>query len=172
MTAGRKDRDAAADPAGPDVRAAGTAPAATLDGLRLVGGAGVLGGFVTRFDGPPPTNGMLVRSIAARANAWAARNALRGSARQLGTAKHAYAMNLLERYQRMFGARGLLTEVSFLEGERVEYGTSGSARLDVMDVRTREIWDYKFGVRGLTPAQRLKILNQGPAGALVAEVRP
>ena len=54
-------------------------------------------------------------------------------------------MALLRRYQSLFGTRGLVAEVSYLEGERVEYGTSGSARLDVMDVRTREVWDYTIG---------------------------
>lgn len=144
-----------------------TAPAATLDGLKTLSSRGVLGGLSA-----PSANGSLVRSIAARAEAWAIRNALTGSARQIGTAKHAYAMALLRRYQSLFGSRGLVAEVSYLEGERVEYGTSGSARLDVMDIQTREVWDYKFGARGLSPAQRLKILIQGPAGALVREVRP
>ena len=158
--------------AGGMATASGTAPAATLDGLRLLSGPGVLGGFAMPLEASSATNGVLVRRVAARADAWAQRKALAGSARQIGTAKHAYAMNLLTRYQHMFGPRGLLTEVSYRQGQRVEYGTCGSARLDVIDVRTREVWDYKFGARGLSPAQRLKILIQGPAGALVREVRP
>ena len=167
--------DARSDRAGdasPGAWSFATAPAATLDGLKLWSSPGALGGFAAPGQARAAANGTLVRSIAARAQAWAHRNALAGTARQIGTAKHAYAMALLRRYQSLFGSRGLVAEVSYLEGERVEYGTSGSARLDVMDVRTREVWDYKFGARGLSPGQRLKILIQGPAGALVREVRP
>ena len=169
---GGADGDSGAGAVGEMATEAGTAPAATLDGLHLLSGPGVWGGFAMPLEASPATNGALVGRIAARADAWAARKAFGGNARQVGTAKHAYAMNLLKRYQHMFGPRGLLTEVSYRQGQRVEYGTCGSARLDVIDVRTREIWDYKFGARGLSPAQRLKILIQGPAGALVREVRP
>ena len=118
------------------------------------------------------TNAELVQEVGTRADAWATRKGLTGTPQQLGTWEHTYAESLLNRYQSMFGDRGLVTEKSFLGGAEVPYGTAGSVRLDVRDINTGAVWDYKFGAGGLTPAQRLRIITNGPNVTSVTEVRP
>ncbi|MFP4055133.1 MAG: hypothetical protein ACLFV7_14840 [Phycisphaerae bacterium] len=122
--------------------------------------------------GATRTNGQLVQDIGTRADAWAARKGLTGTPQQLGMVKHGYASRLLRRYQSMYGDRGLVVERSFLGGGEVPYGTSGSVRLDVLDLNTRAVWDHKFGAGGLRPAQELKIFTHGPGVTSVKEVRP
>jgi hypothetical protein len=122
--------------------------------------------------GATRTNGQLVQDIGTRADAWATRKGLAGTPQQLGTAKHGYASRLLRRYQSMYGDRGLVVERSFLGGSEVPYGTSGSVRLDVLDLNTRAVWDYKFGASGLRLAQELNIFTHGPGVISVKEVRP
>ena len=58
--------------------------------------------------GATRTNGQLVQDIGTRADAWATRKGLTGTPQQLGTAKHGYAQRLLNRYQGMYGDRGLV----------------------------------------------------------------
>jgi len=116
------------------------------------------------------TNGQLVRDIGARAEAWGIREQLTGTARSIGSAKHFYAKKVLERYQRMFGDRGLVAERSFLNGGRVRYGLPDSARLDVLDINTGAVWDYKFGSTPMTAAQRLKIMTHGPGVTSITEL--
>ena len=84
------------------------------------------------------------------------------TAREIGTAKHVYAKDVLDRYQSMYGNRGLVTESSWLGGETATYGTKGSARLDVLDMNSGAVWDYKFGLTPMSAAQRAKITLQGP----------
>jgi hypothetical protein len=117
------------------------------------------------------TNGQLVQEIGTRAEAWGTRQGLSGTAQQIGTAEHGYAQRLLNRYQSMYGNRGLVTESSWLNGNSVTYGTTGSVRLDVLDINSGAVWDYKFGVSGVTPAQQLKIMTHGPGVTSVTEVR-
>ena len=71
--------------------------------------------------GATRTNGQLVQDIGTRADAWAARKGLTGTPQQLGTAKHGYAQRLLNRYQGMYGDRGLVTETSWLNRNPVTY---------------------------------------------------
>ena len=111
-----------------------------------------------------------MEDIGARAEAWGAREGLTGTARSIGSAKHFYAKQVLERYQRMFGDRGLVAERSFLNGGRVRYGLSGSARLDVLDINTGAVWDYKFGTTPMTAAQRLKVMTHGPGVPSITEL--
>ena len=118
------------------------------------------------------TNAELVQEIGTRADAWATRQGLAGTPQQLGTWEHGYAQRLLNRYQNMFGDRGLVTEQSYLNRVWKPYGTAGSVRLDVRDISTGAVWDYKFGAGGLTPAQRLRIITKGPNVTSVTEVRP
>jgi RHS repeat-associated protein len=113
------------------------------------------------------TNGQLVQEIATRAEAWGARQGIpaAGSGPVQGTLKHGYAQRLLDRYQSMYGSRGLQTEVSYLNGQAVPYGTKGSVRLDVYEPSTGSIWDYKFTPNPTLPASRVqRIINQGPSG--------
>lgn len=118
------------------------------------------------------TNAQLVEEIATRAEARGLRNGLpaAGGGPVQGTLKHSYAKALLERYQLMFGNRGLLAEKSYIGGQQVPYGTPGSARLDVFDEgwwpgATREVFDYKFTRQSLPPLPRQqRILQEAPAG--------
>jgi RHS repeat-associated protein len=117
------------------------------------------------------SNGSLVQEIATRAE-----KKIGGTGAVAGTKKHTYARDLLNRYQSIYGDRGLEAEKSWLNGNRVNYGTSGSARIDVRDVNTGEVWDCKFTTNpgnGLSQSQISKILNNGPAGITsITEVNP
>ena len=98
------------------------------------------------------------------------REGLTGTPREIGIAQHTYAKNLLNRYQKMFGDRGLVAERSFINGVRVPYGTSGSVRLDVFDIHTGAVWDYKFGVTPMSAAQQAKIMMHGPGVTSISPV--
>jgi hypothetical protein len=113
-------------------------------------------GAVTR------TNAQLVEEIATRSRAWVQRKHLTGSARELGTRQHKRARDVLDRYQQMFGERGLVTERSFINGLEVPYGSKGSTRLDVLDTLTGDVWDYKFGVTPMSQGQINRIFQHGP----------
>ncbi len=93
----------------------------------------------------------------------------------MGSQKHAYADHLLDRYQKIYGSRGLLTESSWelQHGvpKRVPYGTKGSTRVDVLDTATRRAYDYKFGGARMSSSQRKKIVTTTPA-TRVFTVRP
>src|SRR5690606_20826972 len=64
-----------------------------------------------------------------------------------GTAKHQYANKLLNRYQKIYGDRGLLPTHSFNNG----VGNRGF--LDVLDNTKGVIYDFKFGNAVISPAQ-------------------
>ncbi|MDE2105983.1 MAG: hypothetical protein KGL39_52660, partial [Patescibacteria group bacterium] len=92
----------------------------------------------------------LVQDIATRAEKTMNRRlAAQGRAttgRFAGTAKHSYAKRLLDRYQSMYGTRGLVTEESWLNGSNQNAaGKPGSVRLDVRDTNTNEVYDLDFG---------------------------
>ena len=98
-----------------------------------------------------------------------------GFGSKAGTLKHGYAEDLLQRYQRRFGDRGLELEGSWKNGLPVEYGTKGSVRLDVFDTTSGTIYDYKFTLNkpSLTQRRTSQILQQGPATArTVIEINP
>ncbi|MES2506455.1 MAG: RHS repeat-associated core domain-containing protein [Verrucomicrobiota bacterium] len=113
------------------------------------------------------TNAQLVQDIATRAEAWGTRQGIpaAGSGPVQGTLKHGYAERLLDRYQSLYGSRGLQTEASYLNGQAVPYRTKGSVRLDVYEPSTGSVWDYKFTPTPSLPASRVqRIINNGPAG--------
>lgn len=121
------------------------------------------------------TNAQLVEDIGTRAQQWVRRSkqrtALHGmSGRAVGTKQHKYSKDVLERYQRIYGDRGLRTERSFLNGVEVPYGTKGSTRLDVWDINTSNVWDYKFGRTPMSAAQYTNIYTHGPNVTSVTEV--
>ena len=95
-----------------------------------------------------------------------------GTGAVLGTRKHRYAMVLLDRYQRLYGDKGLRAERSYLFHREVPYGTLGSARIDVYDATTNIAYDYKFGQRRISRWQKQKIQTHGPRGVSVMEVKP
>ena len=88
-----------------------------------------------------------------------------GTGRVPGTQKHSYAKNLIDRYQSVYGDRGLRTETSWKNHRQVSYGTKGSARIDVLDTANNCAYDYKFTInpgKGLGQRQVNKIRNNGP----------
>ena len=119
---------------------------------------------------PWKTNAELVDEIATRAKLWVERKYPSGTPTGNGTRGHKYAKDLLDRYQQIFGDRGLKTEMSFIQGKQVPYGTNGSTRLDVLDINARIVWDYKFGATPMTKRQIQRILKDGPKVTSVSEV--
>jgi RHS repeat-associated protein len=73
---------------------------------------------------------------------------------------------------------GLATEVSYLNGQVVPYGTKGSVRLDVVAGETGRpvaVYDLKTGAAELTPARIQQIrqnLPQGCQNVPIQEIRP
>ena len=130
------------------------------------------------------SNAQLVDDIGTRAGQWAGRSRQQTSlagltAREVGTQQHSYAKRLLDRYQRIYGDRGLSTEVRYFEGSPLLRGRTpkGSIRLDVVEgdiFSPTAIYDYKFGTSGLSTGR----INQIRTGAglspniPVIEVRP
>jgi hypothetical protein len=119
---------------------------------------------------PQRTNAQLVDDIATRAKRWVERKYPTGTPTDNGTRGHKYAKDLLDRYQQIFGDRGLKTEISFIQGKQVPYGTKGSTRLDVLDVNARIVWDYKFGAKPMSKRQIERILQAGPRVTWVTQV--
>jgi len=88
-----------------------------------------------------------VQKIARLSENWGVRKGYgpAGSGSLQGTVKHTHAKKLLERYQRVTGQKpDLVAERSYVGGVRRSYGTPGSARPDVYNRTTGEIFDYKF----------------------------
>lgn len=145
--------------------------AGAFGGLKVFGRAAEGASLRGLGASPYATNGDLVQSIATRADNWGIRNGL-GNGPVAGTLKHGYADEVLTRYQRMFGDRGLTTEARYVGGEPWEPGmtTTGSIRLDVvdgpLDSPTR-VWDYKFGQATLSSSRITQIQNGIPNGANV-----
>jgi RHS repeat-associated protein len=119
--------------------------------------------------GTPLTNRQLLQEVARRAE-----QKVGGWGAVAGTRKHTYARRLLDRYQSLFGNRGLETEVSFLNGVRVPYGTAGSVRIDVLEAGAQSVFDYKFVLNppGLRTGQVTRILNNVPGIQHVIEINP
>ena len=119
------------------------------------------------------TNGQLVQEIAARADNWGTRQGLPALGSRSGTLKHGYADRVLTRYQRMYGDRGLSTEVRYINGQPWRAGVDpvrGSIRLDVVEgplTNPTTIFDYKFGNATLTPARIIQIRQGAGLGGNV-----
>jgi RHS repeat-associated protein len=105
------------------------------------------------------TTGQLVERAAVKAE-----SAIAGSGRFAGTAKHTYAMNLLKRYERRFGSRGLSYNQYF-------NGKSGKGFLDIYDEANGLIYDFKFGKAFMSKAQYKKY-SESYEGALIYIIRP
>ena len=91
-----------------------------------------------------------------------------------GTAVHsAFAEEI-----KALGDANLSTEVSYLNGEVVPYGTAGSVRLDVVEgnpLSPTAIYDLKTGSAALTPSRIAQIQANLPPGYQnipVFEIRP
>jgi hypothetical protein len=77
------------------------------------------------------------------------------------------------------GNANIRTEVSYLNGKEVDYGTPGSVRLDVVEYNANGnitgVYDLKTGSATLTPARIEQIQSNLPGaggGVPVTEVRP
>jgi hypothetical protein len=89
-----------------------------------------------------------------------------------GTLKHGYSEALLNRYQRMFGDRGLTVESRYVNGNPWQVGDPivGSIKLDVVEgplVSPTMVWDYKFGNATLSQSRIQQIQNGIPNGTNV-----
>jgi hypothetical protein len=131
------------------------------------------------FRGAYATNGELVQSIATRADRIGTLRQGLGNGPVAGTAKHELAKDMLIRYQRMFGDRGLLAEQRFVNGAPWQTGNpvAGSIRLDVVEGRLTaptNVWDYKFGNATLSQSRITQIQNGIPNGTSVPvwEIKP
>ena len=93
-----------------------------------------------------------------------AERALGGTGGVAGTAKHKYASKLLNRYQSIYGNRGLETGLYFNKG----VGNRGF--LDVIDRTNGIIYDFKFGKAVMSPAQYNKYFNN--FGLPIQVIRP
>jgi RHS repeat-associated protein len=131
--------------------------------------AGVTAGLRTRS--AQRTNAQLVQDIAVRAE-----RKIGGTGAVPGTKKHGYAKKLLNRYQDIYGDRGLRAEVSVIDRRVVDYGTSGSVRIDVLEggiLNPSNVYDYKFGRTGLTNSRVNQIRSVGNyPNVPIIEVRP
>jgi hypothetical protein len=88
-----------------------------------------------------------VQRIAEKAERWGVKKGkgAAGSGPAQGSSKHAYADALMKRYQRMTGQKTHLeTEQAYLGGNKVPRNTVGSARPDVYNPQTGEVFDYKL----------------------------
>ncbi|MFN6993905.1 MAG: RHS repeat-associated core domain-containing protein [Aquincola tertiaricarbonis] len=161
----------------------------SIDPLRLAAGDQLYAMAGSVFDWIDPlglsckalsslTDEQFLKEIAARAERYGIRNGLgaAGTGAVQGTKKHAHADHLLERYQRLTGQRThLLRETSFLGGVQVPHGTKGSARPDVFDPLTGNIYDYKFvgqPGQGLRASQVNKNAANVPGVVRQVEINP
>lgn len=161
----------------------------SIDPLRLAAGEQLYALAGSVFDWIDPlglsckalsslTDEQFLKEIAARAERYGIKNGLgaAGTGAVQGTKKHAHADHLLERYQRLTGQRThLLRETSFLGGVQVPHGTKGSARPDVFDPLTGNIYDYKFvgqPGQGLRASQVTKNAANVPGVARQVEINP
>ena len=94
-----------------------------------------------------------------------AERAVGGTGRFAGTAKHTYANNLLNRYQSIYGSRGLEFNNYFNNG----VGNRGF--LDVVNHGSKTIYDFKFGSATWRSGQLLKYQRNFP-GYNIQIIRP
>ncbi|KRF27653.1 hypothetical protein ASG93_29360 [Paenibacillus sp. Soil787] len=89
-----------------------------------------------------------------------------------GTLKHSYFATKID----ALGNNLLKTEVTYLNGSVVSYGTKGAARLDAVEYNVdgtiKAVFDLKTGKAGLTAKRIKEIQAQLPNYAPVYEVRP
>jgi hypothetical protein len=93
---------------------------------------------------PALTNSELIEKAATMAE-----TNIGGVGRFAGRNKHAYASKVLDRYQRIYGDRGLETDQFFNRGSRRGF-------LDVVDHANKTIYDFKFGYPGKTDAMFMR----------------
>lgn len=110
-------------------------------GIKTIGSS-IKTGYQSFRLGKELTNSQLVQKSATLAE-----RAIGGTGGVAGTAKHQYASKLLNRYQSIYGNRGLETGLYFNKG----VGNRGF--LDVIDYTNGVIYDFKFGKSELDSLQ-------------------
>ncbi|MDR7210609.1 FG-GAP-like repeat-containing protein [Flavobacterium piscis] len=105
------------------------------------------------------TNGQLVEIAALKAE-----RSIGGVGRFAGTSKHNYAINLLKRYERRFGSRGLSYNKYFNT-------KAGRGFLDIYDEANGIIYDFKFGKAFMSKATYEKY-SASFNGASIYIIRP
>ncbi len=95
------------------------------------------------------TDNQLINKAAQKAE-----TAIGGSGRFAGTAKHTYAIDLLQRYENIYGARGFQYNHYFNNNTTLGIGNRGF--LDVVNHSTMMIYDFKFGSAVMGTAQSSK----------------
>ena len=106
------------------------------------------------------TNEELVIKAANKAN-----KAIPGIGSVVGTKKHVYAEELIDRYQMIFGDRGLKTN---------EYFNKGSGKrgyLDVHDTKNNIIYDFKFGKNPHMKQRQINKYMESFPGSIVVPVK-
>lgn len=103
------------------------------------------------------------------------------AAQEVGTGRGSvYGTKVHSAFERQVNALGksdVHTEVSYLNGQVVPYGTKGSVRLDVVNGPVNApaaVYDLKTGSATLTPARIRQIQSHIPGGSSVpvTEIRP
>jgi hypothetical protein len=105
--------------------------------------------------GKGATKGGLTNPQLVQKSATLAQRAIGGTGGVACTAKHQYASKLLNRYQSIYGNRGLETGIYFYKG----VGNRGF--LDVIDHTNGIIYDFKFGKAVMSPVQYNKYFELG-----------
>jgi RHS repeat-associated protein len=152
--------------------------AKSAEGTRAANSTGPKAGEAKKSDLSSLSDEQFVQEVANRVEKAAVRKGIgpAGTGPTQGTLKHTSAERLVKRYQRLTGQRTHLEiEESYLSGQRVPRGTKGSARPDVYDPTTGNVYDYKFvGTpgRGLSRAQQLKNQNNLPYVNRQVEINP
>ncbi|WP_158642992.1 DUF6443 domain-containing protein [Mucilaginibacter ginsenosidivorax] len=112
------------------------------------------------------TNDQLVKRAAEFADEFVTKAKNPGA---LGTAKHEAATKLLERYQNIYGDRGLTFKEYFNNEQSLGIGNKGF--LDVVDHASQKIYDFKFGAAKLGGAQQAKYARNF-AGYIIKQIKP
>lgn len=128
--------------------------------------------FGRRPKGHIRTNEELIQDIATRAE-----REIGGSGRIAGIKKHTYSKKVIEKYQEMFGDRGIQFERNWRDKEALKKGesTKGSVRLDTYDEAANIVYDYKYVQtpgKGLKNDQVRRIKQNLPDDVQVIEVNP
>ncbi len=141
-----------------------------LDVFTLGGSSLVKGGIKTsikvgaRSVASSAARGGLTNAQLVQKSATLAERAIGATGGVAGTAKHQHASKLLNRYQSIYGQRGLET------GRYFNNGVGNRGFLDVIDHTNGIIYDFKFGKAVMSPRQYNKYFTN--FGLPIQVIRP
>lgn len=136
-------------------------------GFRAIGGMKTLG-ELGQLSETAASKGLTDRELVTKA-AQKAENAIGGKGRFAGITKHTYANNLLSRYQNIYGYRGF--EFNYYFNNEALLGANNKGFLDVINIQTMTIYDYKFGSAVMSNSQFLKY-SRNFVGYSIQVIRP